>query len=292
MKKEENILNELREISPALAEMSLSEGLFKVPEGYFDGLAGVIIQRIRSEEESGSQLLDKINKIATPFTVPTGHFEGFASGLMAMIKAEKTAGEVSEELQSLSPLLSVIEKKSAYTVPEGYFTGLSGNVNESIRASESTGNEIENIPSWLQDLKTKEAYTVPQGYFDGFAASVLSKTRQSRPKAKVVSFSSSKPWMKYAVAAAFTGVLLTIGFFTFNKTKTNLQTDPIASLSKVSNQEIITYFETQDLPVDETVVNSGAGQDLNDNDIKDLFDEIPDADLIQFANTGNGLKDL
>jgi hypothetical protein len=224
--------------------------------------------------------------------VPTDYFEGFASGLIARIKLEKTAGEVSEELQSLSPLLSVIEKKPAYTVPEGYFTGLLGNVTESIRASESIGNEIENLPSWLQDLKTKEVYSVPVGYFDSFAASVLSQIRQARPKAKVVSFSSSKPWMKYAVAAAFTGVLLTIGLFTFNKTKNNLQTDPIASLSKVSNQEIINYLETQDLPVDETVVNSGPGQDLNDNDIKDLFDEIPDADLIQYANTGNGLKDL
>jgi hypothetical protein len=292
MKKKENILKELKEISPTLTEMPLSADLFKVPDGYFEGLAGEIILKIRSEEEPRSLLLEKINK-TIPYHLPLGYFDGFAAEVIARIKSEKSALEVSEELQSLSPLLSAIEKKPAYTIPEGYFKELPIQASESIRASESVDEEMENLPSWLRDLKTKETYTVPQGYFDGFAESVLSGTRKVRPKARVVSFSAGRPWMKYAVAAAFTGVLLTIGFFTFNKTKNNLPLDPIASLSKVSNQEMINYLESQDLPVDETVVNSGSvGQDLNDNDIIDLFDEIPDADLLQYANNGSGLKDL
>ena len=291
MKKEEDILKELREISPSLAEMPLSADLFKVPDGYFEGLAGEIILKIRSEEAPRSLLLEEINK-AIPYHLPLGYFDGFTAGVIARIKSEKTASEVTEELQSLSPLLSAIEKTPTYSVPEDYFTGLSGELKESIRTMESLSGEAENLPAWLQDLKTKAVYAVPQGYFDSFAASVLSKTQAFRPKAKIVSFSSRKPWMKYAAAAAFTGVLLTIGFFTFNKSTNNLPPDPIASLSKVSNQEMINYLESQNLPMDEPVVNSASGQDLNDNDIKDLFDEIPDADLIQYANNGSGLKDL
>jgi hypothetical protein len=292
MKKDENILVELREISPTLAEMPLLADLFKVPDGYFDALPGEIIQKIRLMEEPRPSVLEGINK-ATPYQIPGGYFESFAAGVVARIKSEKAAEDISKELQLLSPLLSAIEKKPAFTVPENYFSELPGQVSETVRASESLDESMESLPSWLLDLKKKETYTVPQGYFERFTEAVLSSNQLSRPKAKVISLSSAKPWMKYAAAAAFTGVLLTIGFFTFNnKTKNNSPVDPISSLSKVSNQEMVNYLESQNLPVDETVVNSNTNQDLNDNDIKDLFDEIPDADLIQFANNGNGLKDL
>lgn len=291
MKKVENILNELKEISPSLAEMPFSADLFKVPDGYFNNLSDQIMQRIRLEEEPRSQVLDGIHKI-TPYQIPVGYFESFASGVMARIKSEKEVQDVSEELQLLSPLLSAIEKKPAFTVPDNYFSELYSRVSETIRSGESGFEVMENLPSWLLDLKSKETYSVPQGYFDRFAESVLSRVRLSRPKAKVISFSARKPWMKYAVAAAFTGILLTIGFFTFNKSKNDLPSDPIASLTKVSNQEMINFLEIQNLPVDETVVNGNTSQDLNDNDIMDLFDEIPDADLIQYAKDGNELKDL
>ncbi|HXB92564.1 MAG TPA: hypothetical protein VNU72_09755, partial [Puia sp.] len=68
---------------------------------------------------------------AAPFQVPEGYFDGFAGGVLNRIRQGQTgepafaasAGPegVEEELARLSPLLSRIDRNIPFRVPEGYF---------------------------------------------------------------------------------------------------------------------------------------------------------------------------
>lgn len=78
-----HITEELKEISPVLARLEVSNP-YRVPAGYFDNLAEMILLRIRTEN----------------------------------------SGNIKEELQLLSPLLGGLSKNTPYTVPEGYFENL------------------------------------------------------------------------------------------------------------------------------------------------------------------------
>jgi hypothetical protein len=108
---------------------------------------------------------------------------------------------------------------------------------------------------------------------------------------KLVSFPGRKTWLRYAVAAAVTGILLTAGYFMFNGSNQGI-VDPLNGLSKVSDQEIMNFLENQDLPLAEATSTSTAILDLSDNDVKDLLNEIPDGELQQYAAEHNIPKDL
>jgi hypothetical protein len=60
------------------------------------------------------------NSNSTPFSVPEGYFEGLAGSIMAKIKAGGN-DNAGEEIASLSPLLAGISRSMPYAVPENYF---------------------------------------------------------------------------------------------------------------------------------------------------------------------------
>jgi hypothetical protein len=55
-----------------------------------------------------------------PFSVPEGYFEGLAGSIMAKIKGVESV-TASEEIASLSPLLAGISRNMPYAIPENYF---------------------------------------------------------------------------------------------------------------------------------------------------------------------------
>jgi hypothetical protein len=75
-----------------------------------------------------------------PYSVPNGFFEGFAEGLMNRIHREAAAfseydagqqnAEVSPllEIEEISPLLAGLKNKNTYQVPTGYFESLKANI--------------------------------------------------------------------------------------------------------------------------------------------------------------------
>ena len=69
------------------------------------------------------------------YSVPQGYFEGFAASVLQRIKAQEAVSP-SEEISALSPLLAGLSKKMPFSVPEGYFSKnteeLSGLVNEEV----------------------------------------------------------------------------------------------------------------------------------------------------------------
>ena len=60
------------------------------------------------------------NQNGTPYSVPDGYFEGLAGTILAKIKGEP-AISASEEIAQLSPLLAGISRKMPFSVPDDYF---------------------------------------------------------------------------------------------------------------------------------------------------------------------------
>src|SRR5687767_3281349 len=87
MNRRKEILNELKDAAPALAEMDLQHP-YRVPGGYFESLPGLIMFRIRLENvesvqdelEIISPLLNSLNK-NMPFSTPDGYFDTLTPGI-------------------------------------------------------------------------------------------------------------------------------------------------------------------------------------------------------------------
>ena len=132
MTQRDNILQELRELQSSLANGG-SQNVYRVPGGYFDGLAEQVLNRIKAlntENAAGemnylSPFLSGLSK-QMPYSVPAGFFDGLTESVIACVKMEnKTA---AEELEELSPLLSGLKKETLYSVPKDYFEQLNGTI--------------------------------------------------------------------------------------------------------------------------------------------------------------------
>lgn len=132
MTNRNHILTELNDLGSTLADYS-HQNTYTVPDGYFDELSNKILCRIKALETSDaaeelqllSPLLTQIREI--PYSVPVGYFDGLEEKLMHAIREHADYQTSSEELASLSPMLSSISKKTPYTLPAGYFESLVNN---------------------------------------------------------------------------------------------------------------------------------------------------------------------
>src|SRR6202521_1980903 len=124
MENRPNILKELQQISPLLAEIPISNP-YKVPSGYFDGLSDLIMDNIRKnspleELKAVSPLLSTLSK-QLPFQVPEGYFNELPDQALIGMNAIQF---VNEELENLSPLMTSLKGKNTYELPAGYFDAL------------------------------------------------------------------------------------------------------------------------------------------------------------------------
>ena len=114
MLNRQEILQELRDISPLIAEIP-TVNLFIVPDGYFNSLPDMILEKIRIEAVLKAASADT-------YQVPTGYFEGLPAAVLSKIKMDSgRANEISDELDAIAPLLNTISRKEIYRVPAGYF---------------------------------------------------------------------------------------------------------------------------------------------------------------------------
>jgi hypothetical protein len=311
MQSKENIAEELKLISEPVAAIPRgSEHPYALPQGYFEGLPGRIMEAIRAQgiisRNPGATTLHPHFVKDNPYAVPQGYFEGFAGKLLARIKAGQS-GDPREELSVLSPLLDRIDKRSPFQAPEGYFSNLTGNVLSGVQAIEFVNDELENLPSLMTGLQNKPVYEVPAGYFDSFAGNVLARVKKPAAiSATVISMENRssgatgsrrgfRKWVKYSAAAVTTGLILTMGWLGFHRPAfAPVNNDLTASLSKVSDQEILNYLENQNIPASETIANSTATAtlDLNDADVKNFLGNVSDAELDQYLEDNGGTKNL
>ena len=154
MKNRVYILNELREISPVVAQIG-EQNPYTVPAGYFEGLADQVLQSIKADE-GNTPVLPQTNN---PYQVPQGYFDNLANELLKRVKADELT----------SPLLQQA-KNNPYQVPANYFEELAGQILQRIKADDTT------LSPALQQANNNP-YEVPQSYFDSLPATILNRIK-------------------------------------------------------------------------------------------------------------------
>lgn len=122
MWKKDNIQAELQEISPALVGIKPLTP-YRVEESYFKIFPELVLQKIRSAEMLAPGF-DAFSK-KDSYTVPAGYFDGLAGNILAKVKASTgTENEIANELAAIAPALARISRRTPYAVPAGYFDNL------------------------------------------------------------------------------------------------------------------------------------------------------------------------
>jgi hypothetical protein len=238
------ILNELKELSPVLASME-KVSPFTVPAGYFDQLASTMVTRVENADELNalSPSLASMERI-NPFTVPEGYFEMLTTDILMEIK-------------------HIHEQENNAVVPEGYFESLPAAIMARIKSqeTENASTEIRELSPMLYSIQNENVFEVPAGYFDRLSGEILDKVK---PAAKVVRMPFRKSFMRYAVAAAFTGMMaLGVFKFTGNSQQTELPDYVTAGLqiknvdqelAGISDAEIVKFLEEDGTDVKTAIV--------------------------------------
>ncbi len=249
METRTDILNELGELSPLIAGMEKTN-VFAVPQGYFEGLADRMLEICNVEEQGILSGLPKPENAE----VPAGYFDNLADTIMARIKAEENKTAL-DELRKLSPALYSIQNQNIFEVPTGYFEGLADSVMAKINVgvNETAAEELRMLSPILYSIQNENVFEVPKGYFADLSNEIMAKVKP----AKVVTMRKrSNNFMKYAVAAAFTGVMA-LAVFKFTSNSNNDKTDPIVAqgrkiaeenkideeMAKVTDADIVKYLE-------------------------------------------------
>ena len=217
------------------------------------------------------------------YQVPDGYFDGFAALVLNRIKALNSA-DSREELNHLSPLLNTISKQLPYSVPEGYFNELPESLMAGIRAHEdyqTSDEELSSLSPLLNSIGKQNPYSVPDGYFENFGKDINLKS-DNKPAAKTVSMVNRK-WFRFAAAAVVIGFIAITGVsLFFNKTVpvSNTHEWVEKNMKKVSTDDINIFIQTADEEdaQKEAVATSGK------TDIKELLKDVSDKDIQTFLN--------
>jgi hypothetical protein len=106
-----------------------------VPEGYFNQLAGSIIDKIKADQsakeeiQSLSPMLSDLQHKQV-FELPTGYFDQLPSAIFD--SAQNSSSK--DELKIMSPVLYGIQSKNIFEVPADYFAGLSNSILQKAKA--------------------------------------------------------------------------------------------------------------------------------------------------------------
>lgn len=244
METRSTILNELRELSPTLAQAGFNLP-YQAPEGYFEGLAEAILQRVRTqsleakeETELISPLLAGLSK-KMPFSVPEGFFSELSANVVGGVKA---IDFVNDELETMSPLMQGLKHKTVYEVPQGYFENLADDVLQKLR---------ERKPAKVVSMNAGRK-------FMRYAAAAV-----------------------ITGALAIGGWFY---FNNSNSTGTDQQVAGVEAISddvKISDEEMTAFLETQTFPVALNTVP----EEMDESDVKEMLSDVSEDELQQFIST-------
>ncbi|MBK5271460.1 MAG: hypothetical protein JJE22_10645 [Bacteroidia bacterium] len=235
------------------------------------------------------------------YTVPDGYFEGLADQVMNRIKALE-AKNAYEELSYLSPMLNNISKGMPYSVPDGYFETCEETLMQTVRESsdyQTPKEELESLSPLLGSLKKQMPYSIPQDYFENLNKRPL-VIPNTKSETKIVSITSRK-WFRYAAAAMVVGIIALAGFLYFGQ-KSSDPVKSFAKFEKKLDKEIKTtsdkdlsefvqQFTDAGLSGDEKVQNNPKEdmkqmlKDVSDNELKEFIQEIADPNIADKGGT-------
>lgn len=173
---------------------------FEVPKGYFDNLAGKIMQGVQASAENqsdtSSEWIDSISK--TPvFEVPQGYFEGFAAQVLHQINTEN---------DSENAIVTMAGKDMNFEVPALYFEQFADKLMHRINISDEDLVDT----SALEALRNVNVFTVPNGYFETIQAIAPKEIAIEVVEKEVKTMSLPKrapKWTNWAVAASVLFIL-------------------------------------------------------------------------------------
>lgn len=119
MEKDNKILDELKQLCPALAGVE-NKVPYTTSANYFSDLPGFLLEKITLPEA-----LTNNHSNHNLYTVPHRYFDNLAANIITRVQVHSEENEVYEEMELLSPLLNTIDKQqSPYTIPKNYFDTL------------------------------------------------------------------------------------------------------------------------------------------------------------------------
>ena len=215
--------------------------------------------------------LSEVDK-AMPYWISADHFEQLSNNILFAVKLD-----------------SVKNNSLPYAVPTNYFENLSSailskTILEDKCNSISVYDELVNIAPVLNTIGKQTIYSVPLGYFDG-----INPLHTQHIQTKIITLFNSKKWLKYAIAACLTGILVT-GTFMFNNKKGGVdyaaykKIDVPNSINKLSNDELINYLDNVNSI---TNANYATTLDYKLPEIQDHIQSISDEELNQYLQEAN-----
>lgn len=163
-------------------------------------------------KQTSESITNLNSKRQTPFSMPDGYFEGLSAKIMGRI----------EQIEKKSIDLESLERVNIFKIPENYFQELEVSTN-------------------IERFGKTNIFKVPTDYFENLADEILTKVTPKEPKIIKVNWWKT-PQIRWSAAAS---IILMVGLWfgipQLTKDKTEL------ALEKISNEEIKTYLETQDL---------------------------------------------
>lgn len=196
------------------------------------------------------------------FTVPEGYFDTISTDVMLAINHEYIIDELD---------IPVLNRN----VPAGYFEGLAGEIMNKIKSESVETNSENEEPAILSGLRYKNVFRVPDGYFDTLSSDILAQL--PRP-AKVITMKPRPVFLRYAVAAAFTGII-GLSLFNMMNHKTRVEASTGNSLAFLDNAKDILKNNSFDAvmgSLDEDEIAGylkSEGEDVNAALVASLTDE-------------------
>lgn len=263
-----------------------------IPEHYFNELPFAILTKIKSEEcydnelEMLSPALLQVKQVST-YKSPPGYFEQFAATMLERIELE-SASEI-DELSILSPLLVQMKRTVPFTLPPRYFDEFPSDITAGLHAVDYVNQELESYPPVTNDIKIANVYQVPAGYFDNLGNGLLNNVK-NRKKTSVITIDFNKKVLRFAVAALITGIMSVGTWIFYNNHTTTKIGNELGDIQKLSSDEMIHYLEST--PVI-SVENFGtASVTMKEEDVNDLFSDVPDMELQQYLEQNAASRDL
>lgn len=241
---------------------------------------------ILNEIKALSPLLAAIEKLNV-FIVPEGYFNFFSDDVLAILKEENSSIKFGNDIHS------------AANVPEGYFDSLADIVLARVKEKQDIAdfNELRTLSPMLYSIQNENVFTVPQGYFETLSNKINDKVKPQQ--AKIITLRKrSQIFIKYAVAAAFTG-MMALGVFKFSGSPENevpkYVTDGLKAhnvdeeLSQISEVDIIKYLQANGENIDAQTV---ANQTLDEKDLPNQSDYLMDDKALDKYMDNININDL
>lgn len=275
MKNRNNILEELKEVAPTLANLAQSDA-YSVPENYFLSLQSKVLTKIK-EEEAWEKAVDpplsaqlQALKSKKHFGLPEKYFASTTTHVLSTIRK----AEITQELQAIAPQLATLQKQNAFSVPQNYFSTLP-----------------KRIIAEINKLNSEHSKTALPNFWDKLNAQV-----------DIVLVAIFKPQLRVAYASIFA---VCVAFWFVNNTQP-AELNPVASLNselnRISTTEISNYVAMHIDDYDEATLKKRAGNlsgitlfngnELNENELEQILQREMDEELFLESKAGKTKNQL